>query len=300
MPEKISYSKTLWINLLFLGLPLLSISQTYHPLLETDNYWVVTSCHFGCLTDEYWTEEDTIIAGRNYRFLNGYHYNRNMFLREDTSSRQIFFRSILSNKDVLLYDFSMNVGDSITINNPISPLPANQGTYVLDSIVLRNVLNGDRRFFYLSSVNTNAQTLWVEGIGSLALINTPGGLPDLNGMGELSCFFQDGQQVYEADSLPASSCNNFVVSSNNTTTIPNNQLQLYPNPSQGTIQIDLGELEQNLALILLDQLGRVLAEYHYKEVAQLELQLSVPNGLYFLEIRTDKGLRNRQRVFIQR
>ena len=52
--------------------------------------------------------------------------------------------------------------------------------------------------FYLSSLSqlVNESAVWIEGIGSLSLINAPGGTPDVNGSGKLSCYFNDGNLVY--------------------------------------------------------------------------------------------------------
>ena len=58
--------------------------------------------------------------------------------------------------------------------------------------------------FYLSSLsaNINESAVWIEGIGSLSLINAPGGTPDVNGPGKLSCYFNSGNLVYsQLDSI---------------------------------------------------------------------------------------------------
>lgn len=280
--------KYLWIILLCCISMESSKAQAYQKMLEDDNYWFVASCNFGCIMDRYWTEEDTLIGGEVFKFLNGYHYNRNMCLREDTSSRQVFFWDRLSNKKTLLYDFSLNVGDNIPMSNPISPLPANQGTFQVDSIVLRNIQAGARRHFYLSEVGGSAQTIWIEGVGSLSLINTPGGMPDPNGVGELSCFYQNGLKVYEADSLPAGPCDSTIFS--NIFKLENTQeLLIYPNPSAGRTQIHWSIEVQNINIELLDLLGRRQQHYYYQTAQQIELDFSGYKGLYILSIQSDQG-----------
>ncbi len=88
--------------------------------------------------------------------------------------------------------FDLQKGDSIEINNPISPFVSNPGYYIVDSI--ENIQLNDGLFydhFYLSSLSqlVNESAVWIEGIGSLSLINAPGGTPDVNGSGKLSCYF---------------------------------------------------------------------------------------------------------------
>jgi hypothetical protein len=291
--------KNFWILVLFLLYSGYNHAQTYKKLLEQDNSWFVTSCFSGCNTDGYWTEEDTLIGGEVFRFLNGYHYNRNMCIREDTTNRQVFFWTSLDNKVVMIYDFSLNVGDTFEIANPISPLPSYQGSFQVDSIVLRNVLDGPRRHFYLSKIGGTDQTLWVEGIGSLALINTPGGLPNLNGAGELSCFFQNGQQVYEADSLPGDPCDSSLVYITSIQEYPQFDFKLYPNPSQGQMNIDLIKVQNNIQINIIDLLGRSIKQYSFVSTQNISLDLSPLKGLYVLEISLDNHPKIRKQIILQ-
>ena len=120
-------------------------------------------------------------------------------------------------KEVMLYDFDMEKGDSINISNPISPFVANPGYYVVDSLVSLEMQNGlYHEVFYLSSlsVNINESAVWIEGIGSLSLINAPGGTPDVSGPGKLSCYFNNGDLVYsQLDSINTCILVNQVLSS---------------------------------------------------------------------------------------
>ena len=99
----------------------------------------------------------------------------------------------------------MGIGDSINISNPISPFVTNPGYYIVDSLVSLELQNGlYYEVFYLSSssVNINESAVWIEGIGSLSLINAPGGTPNVNGPGKLSCYFNKGDLVYsQLDSI---------------------------------------------------------------------------------------------------
>tara|TARA_B110000858_G_scaffold94537_1_gene108956 strand:- start:193 stop:723 length:531 start_codon:yes stop_codon:yes gene_type:complete len=108
-------------------------------------------------------------------------------------------------KEVLLYDFDLQKGDSINISNPISPFITNPGYYVVDSLELLQLQDGlYYEVFYLSSLsqNINESAIWVEGIGSLSLINAPGGTPEVSGPGKLSCYFKSGNLVYsQLDSI---------------------------------------------------------------------------------------------------
>ncbi len=179
-------------------------AQSYEPLLDQINEWQFTSCNFGCITDIYFTDGDTLVNNKNYKILDGYHYiNRNLLLRENTAEKKVYL-TILEpqyTEDLLLYDFSLEVGDTIEMVNPITPFPTNGGYFLLDSINLLPLANGtDYRHFYFSPTPSNTistqNAIWVEGVGSLSIINAPGGYPDINAVGHLSCSFKNAELFY--------------------------------------------------------------------------------------------------------
>ena len=85
----------------------------------------------------------------------------------------------------------------------------NPGNFIVDSV--NYILLYDNQLYkvlYLSSLSlqSSEHPVWIEGIGSLSLINAPGGTPNVNGVGKLSCFFKNGSLIYsQLDSIPA--CN---------------------------------------------------------------------------------------------
>lgn len=173
-------------------------------MLSSPAEWHVTNCNSGCATDKYYTIGDTLINGFHYQFLDLFHYNKNFVIREDTVTRKIYMRLLADAppaKDYLLYDFSLQVGDSTSIQNPGSPYPQFAGTFKVDSIVMKPLVNKNHRYFYLHALDTltanTKTTVWVEGVGSLCLINTPGAMPQVNGAGQLSCFFSDNSNEYK-------------------------------------------------------------------------------------------------------
>lgn len=194
--------KLLFLLSLFFLSPI--IAQDYIPLLDGLNEWHVTNCYYGCSTDVYYTDGDTIVDGKNYKILNGYHYiSRTFLLREDVASKKVYLNLLLANsqQEYLLYDFSLNVGDSIDIKNPITPFPTDAGYYKVDSVAMKAVANSrNARHFYLSpslsNTVSNTTAIWVEGVGSLSLITAPGGYPDINGAGHLSCSFRNTELFY--------------------------------------------------------------------------------------------------------
>lgn len=191
----------------------LCLAQAYKPLLDQTNQWHFTGCNFGCLTDVYYTDGDTLVDGMNYKILDGFHYiSRTFLLRENLPEKKVYLKKIFPTftREYLLYDFSLSEEDEFEMTNPLSPFPQNGGTFRLDSIRMKPLLNNiDYKHFYFSptAANTvaNYNIVWIEGIGSKSLINAPSGEVDINGVGQLSCFFKNQDLVYsQLDSI--SSC----------------------------------------------------------------------------------------------
>jgi len=185
-----------------------TFSQSYNKMLSNNIEWQLTSCNNGCVTDIYFIDGDTTHNSFNYSILNGYHFiSKTFWLRESTENQKVYLSFLQNNirKEVLLYDFDMQKGDSINISNPISPFVTNPGYYIVDSLGSLQLQNGlNHEVFYLSSLSAsiNESAVWIEGIGSLSLVNAPGGTPNVNGAGKLSCYFNNGVLVYsQLDSI---------------------------------------------------------------------------------------------------
>ena len=69
-------------------------------------------------------------------------------------------------REVLLYDFSLELGDTITLTNPISPFSTNPGDFSVDSIEFILLNNDYHKKITLSSINNtiSESPIWIEGI----------------------------------------------------------------------------------------------------------------------------------------
>ena len=262
-------------------------AQNYKPLLDDTNEWHFTNCYFGCLTDIYYTDGDTLVAGNNYKILDGYHYiSRDFLLREELSTQRVYLRKLNNNtigEEYLLYDFSLQEGDIFEMRNVITPFPENGGNFVLDSIRSRVLEdNQDYAHYYFSPVPANTisdnNCIWVEGVGSLSIINAPSGLPDINGVGHLSCFFKQGELFYtNLDSI--SQCN---------PTLGNRLPVLDFNPKAIVdAQSHTISLKANIAfdqLELFNMQGQLISSQTCDPVTQYSWHLNLSQGIYFLAI----------------
>lgn len=84
----------------------------------------------------------------------------------------------------------------------------------------------------------------------------------------------------------------------------NTKFSLYPNPSSGIVYADLSPWEgQAVKISVFDSQGNLLQKLSTEansEVFQLGIAENLPNGLYFVEIISDAGERQIERVILQR
>lgn len=107
-------------TLLILAISALTLSlNAYVPMLQNGNTWTYLSYRsiYPGLT-KFETVSRSILGDTTIDNLT---YSKSNFtkllLREDTSSQKVFIFDPLSNTEELLYDFSLNVGDSAEIFN---------------------------------------------------------------------------------------------------------------------------------------------------------------------------------------
>lgn len=170
-------------------------AQQYYPMLDSvNNIWnysgnifpvvqnnpgesLMPNCNyplwFGGFMWEEGTIGDTVLNAKTYkivRFGDAFGGCIAGYLREDTTTRKIYFQDVNNTPEVLLYDFSMQVGNTIAINFYNTGGYFSTGNYTLDSIEPVLIKAGVRRAFYLSSPNNppNRPLIWIESVGNRA------------------------------------------------------------------------------------------------------------------------------------
>jgi Secretion system C-terminal sorting domain len=273
-------------------------AQEYVPMLDKLNEWKLTTCNSGCLTDTYFTDGDTLVAGTSFKILDGYHYiSRSFLLREDIAEKKVYIKIFLPNREenYLLYDFSLVEGDTFDMYNPITPFPTEGGTFVLDSIISRPLANSELyRHFYFSPAPGNTSStqnaVWIEGVGSLSMVTAPGGYPNINEVGHLSCAFKNTERIYEnLDSI--TSCEAAILRINDVKMDVWN-LQFFR--ENETITIENATEVLRVSIFSLSG-SKVLEQENTTKAKQLFLSTEqLTDGLYILQA---QGSKNRTKSF---
>lgn len=277
-------------------------SQEYLPLLDQTNQWHFTTCNFGCLTDIYYTNGDTLVNGFSHKILDGYHYiSRTFLLREDVNAKKIYLTKVNSNSisEYLLYDFSLNEGQIINMINPISPFPQNGGPFVLDSIRQKPLVNNiNYKHFYFSPTNANttstANVVWIEGIGNKSLINASGGAANINGAGHLSCFFKNTTLAYsQLDSINA--CNYQTLKSNDFMFMNSRIIKL-----EKQNQFYISNSETISKVEIYNTKAQILSSSLHKNNPKIEIYLeNYPKGIYFLLVFDENNRRKSFKIIVE-
>ena len=237
-------------------------SQTYHklkiPFVQTDgsscNLFVTTSGYTGAI-------------------------------REDTTNKKVFFVPPSENTEQLLYDFTMQVGDTVKgyLENYVYAKDIVQS---IDSVLVGNSYR--KRWNINGSGYYNMQL--IEGIGSTYGLIEPSPIGLDGNQYSITCFRQNGQSLY-----PDTTSNCGLITSVNSIGKTSNEIKIFPNPSQGsfTIDFDKAEIEE---IQLMDILGNIILRQ--KNINQTQINIdNLNSGIYILTI-IDKGNKTTNRKII--
>jgi len=298
------------------------MTSNFLPVSPPPHRPAISSCNYPDY-DEYerYTTNDTLIAGKTYKKLlslrNDCLYG---YMREDTSSRKIFFMDNLFDPEILLYNFSMGVGDTLTIRFPYSGYYTS-GVYQVDSILNMHIQAGNRKAFYLSNhAVSGPPLLWVESLGNLVDNIYPfttfqdGGNPFFqNCQGKqhqfvrfLTCF-DHANKVYYDSCAWQEALHNSCLSVTDTCSLNEictgiqelktlTSLMLYPNPSGSriTFRMEVTQTDE-FEICIRDVSGRQVMEVLSLGKIQpgeqeKEVDISaLVNGMYFIEVRNKTG-----------
>jgi hypothetical protein len=222
----------------------------------------------------------------------GLNYNNKLlkgYMREDTMAKKVFFKETTTSPDIMLYDFSLNVGDSAYYTFPSSTF--NNGYYRVDSIIIKNEVCGARKHYYLwkHSIQNYAGSPkyfeHIESIGSkfhvlynynfyvfgqgcwFAQTPQPCTHPWVIG---LACKSNNKSKQFQSCTISLvnsciqayDSCNYGNVCSGLSNFKLRNDLSFYPNPSSNKVNIKFNsEKSETYTISLFDITGKELLNY---------------------------------------
>ena len=179
-------------------------AQEYHPIVEDGKQWNVLFSYpwnppepQHKYTDIYKIEGDTLVDGMSYKVM---YATRNEdltgwncwgFIRE-TEDGQVFSRRPSTSDEQLLYDFSMEVGDTIFMYEE-----HNEYMVVVEKGEILVNEEPRQQIVLEYPFGNGEQEVWIEGIGSLYGIINSGSLFLMGGSTDLLCYYEDGDLIWQ-------------------------------------------------------------------------------------------------------
>jgi len=263
---------------------------------------------------QYTIKHDTLIAGNRYKIIyctgkkedgSGYFEGYTGFLRDDTVAKKVYLRFYNSNSDSLLYDFSLNIGD--TLRHMLN-VPNHYGhlLYVdsIDSILLGNKYY---KRFILGAIDPfgNPSVLEppyiIEGIGStFGFIEPMDELYMDATRYTLQCFSLNDTTVFPLFSPDPCELIMGIEKPENSGPV----ITIAPNPfsNEATINYSLTKSEQ-VTISIYDINRRLITvlENDYKTPGTYNLiyqNTKNLHGVYFLQLKTNKNILNCKMIVI--
>jgi hypothetical protein len=285
--------KLLLIIILLFSLSSKGQTSVYHPFPDSNGIWNMDFYLWaGCwpVSDLYQSYSyvlsgDTIINAVTYHKLNipfvqttcsGFHTaGYQGCIRQDTSIKKVFFISPNETTEELLYDFNLQVGD--TVHGVIQSWTGQLDTVVsIDSVLI----GSDYRKRWL--INPPYNVYIIEGIGSTygVIEPSPGYVTDLPGIA-ITCFKQDGQTLFP----DASTSCNVILSVEN---IPgdNFSVSFSPNPfhASATLSIHGNSVIKGAELNFFNSVGETIFTQNITGQSWVIERKNLPSGIYFYRL----------------
>ena len=239
------------------------------------------------------TEEDTIINSITYKKL--YKFTDIEFspntaeyyggLRENTQ-KQVFYKGPHSyNNEILLYDFSLSVGDTFSM-----AVPLDTAIFEIASIDTINYNGVPRRKFTIKllpyPIGDIIAGIWIEGIGNYeGILSFPRNYAADN-WSVTRCYIHNGDLLYSNYSHGGNDCITPLMGVESI--IEDNSITIYPNPTSSEVNISSENIINSIEIF--NSLGQ---RVYYSVVNSIEKVIDISsftNGVYILGVKTDNGV----------
>jgi hypothetical protein len=253
--------------------------------------------------EEFFFTKDTVFCGKKYSVLNNSKYQNEYdlhgYVRVD--NEKVFFRytNSCNDKEYLLYDFSLNTGDTVYCgynliysNNPPTQYSDTTKFWVtnIDTI---NMLGKARKRLSLKFAidpifsSMSADMKWIEGIGSV--VHPFYAFYDWNDKStwfDLACLDSSGVLIYKITDISIN-CDSITGISTEINYQFQDKIKVFPNPTENQLAIVLpNDFGNKCHIELINLQGQVISDFGtYKNK---RINLTLPNlqaGQYIVAIR---------------
>ena len=198
-------------------------------------------------------------------------------LREDTSQQQVFHYQH-DEQEYLVYDFSLQPSDTFFFID----------THVVDSIGEVILPNGNihRQFFFSSPGAPSLVNSYIEGIGGSNGLVQPFDFLAVSGATsktEIICYTEKEEMLFGICEAPS-----YVTVGQEDLSLPSrdwNMVELFPNPADNYIRLNIGKPMSHLQFTLLNSNGGIVNYGLIPPVRDFSIDVSdLSKGFYFMVI----------------
>ena len=268
-------------------------AQEYVPMIQEGNEWYTLDAQVcspqplrGYNTLVHRIADDTLIGGVRYTKVMQTVNDVGVptlaaLLREEDGK---VWERYLNGSEVLLYDFTANVGDSLVCG---------YGDYfVVDSISIEQIGGVDRKKFWFGLEydffigEPYAMETWIEGIGSDLGLLFCGSYFFCGGYYKALCFHQNGELVWQNPEYDACLITDVEETHDN-------ELTLYPNPANNHVRINGVEAAEVEVYNALGQMVKTVRGTNEVDLSGLE------EGVYLVRMKDVYGENHTLRVVVK-
>jgi hypothetical protein len=152
-------TKKIMILLVLVLINNLAIAQTYIPMLNNTSWNIaVNTPETGIQYKRIEQGSDVVIGSFTYKKYIDVDLQTEIFAREDIATKRVYRR--INNVDVLMYDFSLQVGDTILLGNGKL-----YTVYSTENVIVNGGISRQINLYDPTNLNAPSEG-WVEGVGS--------------------------------------------------------------------------------------------------------------------------------------
>jgi len=265
--------------------------SVYHPFPDSNAIWnmhYTMYCFGGGIGDDYYSitfRGDTVINGTSYHRLTtpfiqsnttgncgGVNLGYRGAIRQDVAGRKVYFVPPAAASEQLLYDFNLQVGDTVKgyLESWATPKDIVQA---IDSVLVGTSYH--KRWKINSCYN-----IWlIEGIGSTYGLTelSPGCITDLADY-SIVCFRQNGSTLYPDTTTPCELITSVPTHDQNSF-----QVSVYPNPSNGVFTITFADPVNVREIRLADLTGHLILDQMITSQSRITIG-NLGRGTYLLQV----------------
>ena len=211
------------------------------------------------------------------------------FIREEQN--KYYLRNLVG-EEGLAYDFSLNIGDTVEINNPFGALPVEAIVTNIDSVFIepgnewrKRISLYEYQYFFIGED-------WIEGIGSSAGLTVSGMDMTLLTGGDdytLLCYYEEDEMLFKSSLYNL--CYYPIVD------IPEiNQgegdVSLFPNPVNDISYLKIQNPEnKNCTIVIYNLYGKLMQKFSISSSVEIEINSKdYSNGVYFYSVLKENEL----------